>query len=101
MPALLLRGARVPGHEARLDLLIGEGGRIERLAPRIEAPSGVRTAELAGRLVAPGLVDAHQHLDKTPTLRAVKTPLGTRERAIPEFARFATTMSAADIVPPA
>jgi len=99
MPALLLRGARVPGHEARLDLLIGEGGRIERLAPRIEAPSGVRTAELAGRLVAPGLVDAHQHLDKTRTLRAVKNPLGTLEGAIAEFARYATTMSAADIVP--
>src|SRR5438105_6753856 len=99
MSALLLRGARVAGHEDPVDLLIGTSGRIERIAPAIQAPAGARVIEMRGRLVAPGLIDCHQHLDKTRTLRAVKNPLGTLEGAIAEFARYATTMSAADIVP--
>ena len=99
MSTLLLRGGRLDDATENIDLLIGAGGRIERIAARIDAPAGARVAELGGRLVVPGLIDAHQHLDKTRTLRAVKNPLGTLEGAIAEFARYATTMSAADIVP--
>lgn len=99
MPALLFRGARVPGHERPVDLLIGASGRIERIAPDLEAPSGIEVFELKGRLVVPGLIDAHQHLDKTRTLRAVQNPRGTLEGAIEEFARYAARMSAADIAP--
>ena len=98
MSALLLRGARVAGHEDPVDLLIGASGRIERIAPALQAPAAARVIEMRGRLVAPGLVDCHQHLDKTRTLRAVKNPLGTLEGAIAEFARYAATMSPADIV---
>jgi cytosine/creatinine deaminase len=97
--ALLLRGARIPGQTEPRDLLIGESGRIERIAPAIPAASGIKSVDLNGRLVAPGLIDAHQHLDKTRTLRAVKNPRGTLEGAIEEFARYAATMSAADILP--
>src|SRR5919204_2549257 len=99
MSSLLLRGARVPGHERPVDLLIGDRGRIERIASAIDAPAGVRAVELNGRLVVPGLIDAHQHLDKTRTRRAVQNPRGTLEGAIEEFARYAARMSAADIVP--
>jgi cytosine deaminase len=95
--ALLLRGARLDGANENVDLLIGDNGRIERIAPGIAAD--VPTIDLKGRLVVPGLVDAHQHLDKTRTLRAVKNPQGTLEGAIAEFARYAATMSAADIMP--
>ncbi|HEY3075591.1 MAG TPA: amidohydrolase family protein [Burkholderiales bacterium] len=97
MSALLLRGARLDGANENVDLLIGDNGRIERIAPGIAAD--VPTIDLKGRLVVPGLVDAHQHLDKTRTLRAVKNPQGTLEGAIAEFARYAATMSAADIMP--
>lgn len=97
MSALLLRGARLDGANENVDLLIGESGRLERIAPAIAAD--VRTIDLKGRLVVPGLIDAHQHLDKTRTLRAVKNPQGTLEGAIAEFARYAATMSAADIMP--
>jgi cytosine deaminase len=97
MSALLLRGARIAGHEEPVDVLIGVSGRIERVAPTIATASGVKSVELKGRLVAPGLVDCHQHLDKTRTLRAVKNPLGTLEGAIAEFARYAATMTPADI----
>ncbi len=88
MPALLLRGKP-------LDILIGDDGRIERVAPGIEAE--VRTVDLKGRLVVPGLVDAHQHLDKTRTRAAVPNPKGTLAGAIEAFRGYAERMSAEDI----
>lgn len=88
MPALLLRGKP-------LDILIGDDGRIERVAPGIEAE--VRTVDLKGRLVVPGLVDAHQHLDKTRTRAAVPNPKGTLAGAIEAFRSYAERMSAEDI----
>lgn len=97
MPALLLRGARLSGHEGLNDLLISDAGRIEQLARRIEAAPGVEVRELRGLLVTPGLVDAHQHLDKTRTLRSVANPRGTLLGAINAFSRYAATMSADDI----
>ncbi|MGE5617163.1 MAG: amidohydrolase family protein, partial [Bacillota bacterium] len=97
MPALLLRGARIAGRDALNDLLIGERGRIERIAPRIESASGMEVRELRGRLVVPGLIDAHQHLDKTRTLRSVPNPEGTLLGAIQAFSRYASAMSEEDI----
>jgi cytosine/creatinine deaminase len=94
--ALLLRGGRVAGHDKPLDLLIGESGRIERLAPAIEVGSGINIIDLKGRLVVPGLVDAHQHLDKT-RLRNLPNPEGTLHGAITAFSRYAAGMSAADV----
>ena len=101
MSALLLRGGRVARSAATapeaLDILIGADGRIERLAPAIEAGPAVRVVQLAGRLVVPGLVDAHQHLDKTRTLRSVPNPEGTLYGAIAAFSRYAAGMSAEDV----
>lgn len=101
VPPLLLRGGRVTlpdtADPAALDLLIDAHGRIERLAPAIEVGPGVRVAELAGRLVVPGLIDAHQHLDKTRTLRAIPNPEGTLYGAIAAFRGYAAGMSGADI----
>lgn len=97
MPPLLLSGGRIPGHDEPLDLLIEESGRIERLAPTIEVGSGVNVIELEGRLVVPGLVDAHQHLDKTRTRRTVPNPQGTLYGAIEAFRRYAAGMSGEDV----
>jgi len=47
--------------------------------------------------VVPGLVDAHQHLDKTRTLRTVPNPQGTLYGAIEAFRRYATGMSGEDV----
>jgi cytosine deaminase len=87
--ALLLRGKP-------LDILIGESGRIERVAPGIEVGRVVKIVELKGRLVVPGLVDAHQHLDKT-RLRRLPNPDGTLQGAIAAFSRYAVDMSAEDV----
>jgi cytosine/creatinine deaminase len=46
----------------------------------------------------PGLVDAHQHLDKTRTLRMVPNPKGTLYGAIDAFGVYAAGMTQADVV---
>ncbi|HKU45296.1 MAG TPA: amidohydrolase family protein [Burkholderiales bacterium] len=95
MSALLLRRARVAGHDQPVDILIAGSGRIERIAPHISA--GVKTVDLGGRLAVPGLVDAHQHLDKTRTLRSVPNPEGTLLGAINAFKAYAMRMDGGDI----
>ena len=95
MSALLLRRARVAGHDKPVDILIAGNGRIERIAAGISAD--VKTIDLKEKLVTPGLIDAHQHLDKTRTLRSVPNPEGTLLGAIKAFSRYAATMSAEDI----
>jgi cytosine/creatinine deaminase len=97
MTLQLLRGARIARHDAPVDILIGADGRIERIAPRIEAGPAVRSVSLDGRLVVPGLLDAHQHLDKTRTLRSIQNPQGNLQGAIDAFRRYAAGMSAEDV----
>jgi cytosine deaminase len=59
---LLKNGALYRGGTA--DILIGDGV-IAEIGESIAAPQGARVIDLAGRLVSPGLVDGHVHLDKT------------------------------------
>ena len=63
MSDLLLRGARPWGFDTPADVLVRAGG-IERIEPGID-PGDAEVLDVAGRLVLPGLVDAHCHLDKT------------------------------------
>ena len=63
MSELLLHGGRPWGTAEAADLLVRDGA-IARIAPGIEA-AGAEVVDLAGRLLLPGLVDAHTHLDKT------------------------------------
>jgi cytosine/adenosine deaminase-related metal-dependent hydrolase len=63
---ILIRGGRVYDHDgdvhqpAVADVLIANG-RIERIAPRIAPEPGVEVIEAAGKLAAPGFVNAHYH----------------------------------------
>jgi cytosine/adenosine deaminase-related metal-dependent hydrolase len=61
-PALLLRNAALPGMEERFDVLVA-GGRVRTVAPAGAVAPGERHVDLAGRLLLPGLVNAHDHLD--------------------------------------
>jgi len=78
---LLLRGGRVlrtgGARPERIDVAIGADGRVERLGQNLQASAGAKIIDLGDRLVSPGLVDCHQHLDKTRTLRDVPNPAGT------------------------
>jgi len=63
MSDLLLRGGRPWGADGPADVLV-RAGVIERIAPGID-PGDAEVLEVDGRVVLPGLVDAHCHLDKT------------------------------------
>ena len=64
MPDLLLRGGRPWGSDAPADVLIREGV-IERIGPCLEADPAAEVVDVPGRLLLPGLIDAHCHIDKT------------------------------------
>jgi cytosine deaminase len=86
----------------RRDILVDEAGRIAALLGPDDAWPGGATAgivmhDLRGRLVVPALVDAHQHLDKSHTLREVPNPSGTLDGAIKAFAQYARSLTKAQI----
>jgi cytosine deaminase len=76
---LLLRGARLPDRESPADILIADG-RI--LSIGIADCAARETTDVAGRLVTPGLVEAHIHLDKAFLTERVSATAGTLEEAI-------------------
>lgn len=100
--ALLLRGGWVHKIGAttpeRLDVAIGQSGKIAKLAPAIEPGADVPQVNISGLLVAPGLVDAHQHLDKTRTGRLLVNPDGSLAGAIRAQRQLAVRASHEDIV---
>ncbi|MBO0785708.1 MAG: dihydroorotase family protein [Actinobacteria bacterium] len=61
---LLVKNARVVRPDAselaELDIAVS-GGKFARLAPAIPAGSAAEVVDASGRLVFPGVVDAHQH----------------------------------------
>jgi cytosine/adenosine deaminase-related metal-dependent hydrolase len=64
MSDLLLRGGRPWRFDGPADVLVRDGV-IERIEPGIAVEEHVEVLDVSGRLVLPGLVDAHCHLDKT------------------------------------
>lgn len=98
---ILKRGRVLRSGAARpepLDLAIDDRGRIAAAAPEISAPPGARLADLAGKLVVPGLVDAHQHLDKSRTRRAVSNPSLTLAGASEGYRAFAASVTKEDMI---
>jgi cytosine deaminase len=65
MSDLLLRGGRLWGRDDPAADVLVKGGVIDRIEPGLEAPAGAEVLDVSGRLVLPGLVEAHCHLDKT------------------------------------
>ena len=65
-PTILIRGGRIYDHDGDVhqpstgDVLVS-AGRIERIAPRIDAPAGAEVIDATNKLVVPGLVNAHYH----------------------------------------
>jgi imidazolonepropionase-like amidohydrolase len=79
---VLIRGARIfdgssPDLLDGLNVLI-EGGRISRLAADVEAPGEAREIDADGRVLMPGLIDAHWHamLATTPLADALNSDFG-------------------------
>jgi cytosine/creatinine deaminase len=76
---LLLRDCRLPDGQAEVHLAISDG-RIATVGR--EAPAAREVIEVDGRLVTPGLVDAHVHLDKALLHDRISATAGTAAEAI-------------------
>jgi cytosine deaminase len=76
---LLLRDCRLPDRDALADIAI-ENRRIAGIGEHLGSAREV--VEVAGRLVTPGLVEAHIHLDKALLSGRVRAAAGTLEEAI-------------------
>src|SRR6266850_3847391 len=94
MVDLLLRGARLTGRDGLVDIAIA-GERIVAIDP-VARPAR-DTLELGGRLVTPGLVEAHIHLDKALLTDRLSTTAGTLEEAIRITGRAKQTFTAEDV----
>lgn len=80
------------------DVAIGPDGYITRIGPALQVEIGTPVAELAGRLVVPGLVDMHQHLDKTRTRGIVSNSESTLAGAIHAYDQYARALAPRDII---
>src|SRR5271168_2193435 len=92
---LILRNARAIGAENELTDIGIAGGRIAAIDPQLAADG--ETIDLGGRLVSPGFVETHIHLDKSCILDRCKSEQGTLAEAIAEVAAAKRHFSEDDV----
>jgi cytosine/creatinine deaminase len=93
---LILRNARIPEDTPPGPVDIGiAGGRIVAIEPRLAAEGA--ELDLAGRLVSPGFVETHIHLDKSCILDRCKAEKGDLEEAIREVAQAKRAFTPEDV----
>lgn len=80
---LILRNARLADREGGFDIGIDKT-RIAAIEPKLAAEG--RTIDLEGRLVSPGFIETHIHLDKSCILDRCKAETGDLDEAIREVA---------------
>src|SRR5215469_9494863 len=95
MMDLILRNARCVGAEQELTDIGIAGGKIAAIAPRPAAEA--ETLDLGGRLVSPGFVETHIHLDKSCILDRVKSEKGDLDEAIAEAAKAKAGFTPEDV----
>ena len=92
---LVLRQGRLTGSEMQpVDIGVADG-RIVDIAPHIAADAPEQ--QLNGRLVIPGFVETHIHLDKSCILERCNCERGTLEEAIETVAAAKRSFTEADI----
>ena len=94
-PDLILRNARIGNREPRTVDIAVANGRIVDIAAAIAADA--QDDDLAGRLVVPGFVETHIHLDKSCILDRCKSEHGTLAEAIAEVAAAKRGFSEEDV----
>jgi cytosine/creatinine deaminase len=92
---LILRNARVVGSEDVTTDIGIDKGRIAVIQPRLAAEG--ETLDLGGRLVTPGFIETHIHLDKSRILGRCKAEKGDLEEAIGEVARQKKLFTTEDV----
>jgi cytosine/creatinine deaminase len=91
---LVLRDARIAGHDAPIDIGIADA-RIVEIAHGIAA--GDRETSLEGRLAFPGFVDTHIHLDKSCITDRVRGDETTVKEAVASVAAAKAQFTEEDI----
>jgi cytosine/creatinine deaminase len=92
--AWVLRNARLEDDQPLVDIAL-EGGRIAAIRPKL-AGMGLEERDLGGRILLPGLVEAHCHVDKNLTIDRVGNASGTLMEAIQNWVAFKPTLTKAD-----
>ena len=93
---LILKNARIAGAEDNPPVDIGiEAGRIAAIEPGLAADG--RAFDLDGRLVTPGFIETHIHLDKSCILDRCKSDKGDLDEAIEEVANAKKTFTPQDV----
>jgi cytosine deaminase len=92
---LILRNARIATAADRLTDIGIVGGKIAALAPHLAAEA--EELDVAGRLVSPGFVETHLHLDKACILERCRAERGDLDEAIREVARVKAGFTAEDV----
>jgi cytosine/creatinine deaminase len=90
---LVLRNARVD--DGPLQDIALEAGKIVAMADKLE-DSGREERNLEGRIVLPGFVEAHCHIDKTLTIDRVENASGTLMEAIINWVAFKPQLTRED-----
>jgi cytosine deaminase len=92
---LVLRNARIAGREEGppTDIAIRDG----RIAAIGGAASGRETIDLGGKLVAPGFVESHIHLDKSRVFDRARLVTGKVPEAFKEVLRLKADFTAEDV----
>jgi cytosine deaminase len=80
----ILRNASIAGHSGEAADIAIRDGVIAEIAPRIA--SDALSEDVGGRLVVPGFVDSHVHLDKSCLLDRCAIEQGTLQEAISKVA---------------
>jgi cytosine deaminase len=91
---LVLRDARIAGHDAPIDIGIADG-RIVEIARGIATGASERSLE--GRLAFPGFVDTHIHLDKSCITDRVRGDETTVKEAVASVAAAKARFTEEDI----
>ncbi|MFQ5930955.1 MAG: amidohydrolase family protein [Nitrospiraceae bacterium] len=93
---LILKNGRINGRDLRQLFDVGiDSGRIAAIEPKVDADAPA--INLYGRLIVPGFVESHLHLDKSCILERCKSEEGTLEEAIHEVAQAKKRFTVGDI----
>ncbi|MCD5003018.1 amidohydrolase family protein [Enterococcus saccharolyticus] len=92
---LLIKQARIADGESLKDIAINEG-KIVQIAEHIEEPA-TRVIEADGRVLIPGFVESHIHLDKALIADRKPNKSGTLQEAIKVTAELKPTFTSEDV----
>jgi cytosine/creatinine deaminase len=92
---LVVKNARLPGGDDAVTDIVISGGKIAAIEPRVD--SGRPSIDAEGRLVSPGFVETHIHLDKACILDRCTLTRGDLEEAIAEAAKAKAAFTSEDV----